>query len=153
MPEQLLKTGAKKITDGTASPISCDASGALIEQRKFTTTVTKVFELAISDTSVHKTTALDLSGAGLVSIRLDNKSGKALSIYFLGDDGDHPNSGLRDLSGALFTIYIPAGAYYYIITPNDVPFLNYLAKIRMSVAALETPTNTNPTTIYVVTKT
>lgn len=153
MPEQLLKTGAKKITDGTASPISCDATGALIEQRKFATVVTKVLELAISDTATHKTTALDLSGAGLVSIRLDNKTGKALSIYFYGDEDDHPNSGLRDLSGALYTINIPQGAYYYIITPNDMPFLNYLRKIRMGVTAAEVPTNTNPTSIYVVTKT
>ena len=153
MPEQLLKTGAKKITDGTASPISCDATGAVIQQRKFTTTVTKVLDLVIADTATHKTTAVDLSGAGLVSIRLDNRSRKALTIYFLGDDNDHGNSGLRDLSGDLFTVNIPAGANYYIITPNDVPFLNYLARIRMSVAALETPTNTDPTTVYVVTKT
>ena len=155
MPEQLLKTGAKKITDGTASPISCDANGAIISQRKFDGVSTKLWSGVLSDTGNKTIARTSIADKGLISLRVFNAAGVPLKLIFYTDDGTHNSGGLFGLDGQNIYVVIPwsGASRSYIITPQDIPCLNYMISLRMGISAMEGPTGENETEVYLVTKT
>lgn len=136
----LIKFGGKG-SDGTAKAIATNNNGNLEVAKKWTFLDTEVLNEAISDTSNHFCTPVDVSEFGLNSIRIINTTSKEINVRLLQDVSTSSNTYLVNCDGSEYTLTIPAEARYYVITPETWPVLNYLHYLRILVSASTAPSS------------
>ena len=87
----------------------------------------------------------------ITSLRVYNTLDANVVINFYEDATNGMGYWLADKDNSAVGITLAHGNYYMAITPDDIPQLNYLSKIKLRVAAATTPTE-GSITIYVVSK-
>lgn len=137
---ELLKVAGKSAS-GTSEPLSLTDNGELVTSRRWNSTVVDVYPLTEIRTDTYKLKRLDVSNYGLISFRVNNQLDADVTLVFYGEYvGDVDDRLLlRDINtGDYFRYTIKQG--YHIITPDDIPFLNYFEHIYMGFKANTVPT-------------
>ena len=139
---------AGRTSDGVAKPFLVDNNGNVGTTRTWEKTWVTIQEnVEIRDTSEHNLTTFDSSGVPMLSLRILNRlkdsdnNGVPVTVRFLTDVNTSNGYGLVDTDGASKSITIQPVYDYVIITPEDMPLLNYACYIRLSVKAQSTPTS------------
>lgn len=139
---------AGRTSGGVAKPFLVDNNGNVGTTRTWEKTWVTIQEnVEIRDTSEHNLTAFDSSGVPMLSLRILNRlkdsdnNGVPVTVRFLTDVNTSNGYGLVDTDGAGKSITIQSVNDYVIITPEDMPLLNYVRYIRLSVKAQSTPTS------------
>lgn len=139
---------AGRTSGGVAKPFLVDNNGNVGTTRTWKKTWVTIQEnVEIRDTSEHNLTAFDSSGVPMLSLRILNRlkdsdnNGVPVTVRFLTDVNTSNGYGLVDTDGASKSITIQSVNDYVIITPEDMPLLNYVRYIRLSVKAQSTPTS------------
>ena len=137
----LLKMGGKA-PDGTAKAVSVDAGGNVNVTRQWGADVFTVLPATqIRDTNAISTiaNAVDVSGYGFVSLRFCNSLGVPVTVMFYGDMNEASDMWMTRPDKSYLSVTIPA-TDFTILTPEDIPELNYLRYIKLRIAAKEAPT-------------
>lgn len=139
---------AGRTSGGVAKPFLVDNNGNVGTTRTWEKTWVTIQEnVEIRDTSEHNLTAFDSSGVPMLSLRILNRlkdsdnNGVPVTVRFLTDVNTSNGYGFVDTDGANKSITIQPANSYVIITPEDMPLLNYVRYIRLSVKAQSTPTS------------
>lgn len=139
---------AGRTSGGVAKPFLVDNNGNVGTTRTWEKTWVTIQEnVEIRDASEHNLTAFDSSGVPMLSLRILNRlkdsdnNGVPVTVRFLTDVNTSNGYGLVDTDGASKSITIQPVYDYVIITPEDMPLLNYVSYIRLSVKAQSTPTS------------
>lgn len=137
---KLIKFAAKNPSD-VAVPIAANADGAIFVSRVWETKVVNIHNItSFSGTSYVPTEYVDSSEWGVVSLRILNSTDKTITISPRTDtytDGGHKFKLLSDTANQ-FKFDVPAG--YWVVTPDDFPFLNYMTLLNLYVLTNEAPT-------------
>lgn len=139
---------AGRTSDGVAKPFLVDNNGNVGTTRTWEKTWVTIQEnVEIRDTSEHNLTVFDSSGVPMLSLRILNRlkdsdnNGVPVTVRFMTDVNTSNGYGLVDTDGANKSITIQPTNGYVVITPEDMPLLNYVRYIRLSVKAQSTPTS------------
>lgn len=139
---------AGRTSGGVAKPFLVDNNGNVGTTRTWEKTWVTIQEnVEIRDTSEHNLTAFDSSGVPMLSLRILNRlkdsdnNGVPVTVRFLTDVNTINGYGLVDTDAASKSITIQPTNNYVIITPEDMPLLNYVRYIILSVKAQSTPTS------------
>lgn len=120
--------------DNSGSPIvtgvAVDADGGVIAGRKWKNEIIKILDVSNPTAGTLKCTAVDLSEAGAVSLRINNALNVPVELGFYVDYYGN-NYYMRDADGSLINKTIGANKNYLIITPDDIPILQWLAQLRI----------------------
>lgn len=119
--------------------ILTDVNGSVTTRKQWQTTEMIALDTTVADTSWHSVPeSVDLGSAGLVSLRINNATSRDMTIAFYSDAeaGISPSKGM--LSPGDDSIVIPA-TKLYIVTPADLPLLNYLHILRLRYQAASAP--------------
>ena len=145
MADKMMKI-AGRTSGGVAKPFLVDNDGNLGTTRKIKKTWTTIQEnIEIRDTNEYNVTAFDSSSFSIVSLRILNRlkdsedNGIPVTIKFLSDVNTNNGWGLVNADASNKSITIQPTSGYVIITPEDMPILNYIRYIRLSVKAQSTP--------------
>ena len=131
---------AGRTPSGTAVPMAADASGNVSVTRTWKKEwVALQTSLEIRDTNAHNIPAFDVSGIPMYSLRILNRLGVPVTITFLADVNTTNGYALTDIDMVTKAITVQPGQSYIIITPDDLPLLNYIRYLRMLVKASSTP--------------
>lgn len=131
---------AGRTNGGVAVPMLVDSNGNVSTVRTWKKEwVTIQSALEIRDTNEHSLDAIDVSGIPLFSLRILNRLGVPITIKFSTDANTFNGYKLADNNGTPVSITIQYTNDYVIITPNDLPFLNYIKYLRMTVTAESVP--------------
>ena len=121
--------------------------------RLWSTTVTELFNETISDTSPKNTidNVFNCEEYGFISLRFSNSTDVTFTAIIYSDIGSSTLSNyLRDNSGNPIAFTIPKGQS--ILTPDDLPILNYLRYFKLRVQANDTPSTPKDLTIQIYAK-
>jgi hypothetical protein len=150
----LIKMGGKS-PDGKAKAVSVDANGNVGISRSWRSQTFVILNNAQPRTDAAFTilgsSALDVRDFGFVSLRFDNSLGVPVNAMFYSDDENRnlDNWMMRN-DRSYFSFVIPANGYS-MLTPEDMPELNYFRFIKMRLQPQSAPT-TGSLTIEVVAK-
>ena len=137
----LLKMGGKA-PDGKAKAVGVDANGNLNVTRQWAADVITVLPTTeIRDTNAISTisNAVDVRNYGFVSLRIVNTLGVPVKIMFYADINAASDLWMSRLDKSYITAMIPA-TDCVILTPEDIPELNYLQYIKLRITPQEIPT-------------
>lgn len=139
---------AGRTSSGVAKPFLVDNNGNVGTTRTWEKTWVTIQEnVEIRDTSEHNLTVFDSSGVPMLSLRILNRlkdsdnNGVPVTVRFLTDVNTSNGYGFVDTDGANKSITIQPTNGYVVITPEELPLLNYVRYIRLSVKAQSTPTS------------
>ena len=151
--------GAKSPSD-TVVGVAADADGKLKTKKAWENDLITIFDTAAQgqglpvSTSTIWTEQIDVSDAGAISLRIRQSTDTSYVVEF-GTDTSKTSYALRELESETnsIRINIPASSNtkYYIVTPDDVPILAWIRKIRLAITPAEVPTTGN-LAIWVVAK-
>lgn len=131
---------AGRTSAGVAVPMLADANGNIGTTRTWKKEwVALQTTLEIRDTNAHNIPAFDVSDIPIYSLRIINRLGVPVTITFLTDVNTSNGYGLVDTDNTLKSITVQPNNNYVIITPDDLPILNYIRYVRMSVKASSVP--------------
>ena len=140
---ELLKIGVKA-DNGNAKAIHSDNNGNVQTGKVWGIDEFKLIDaLEIRDTAFHKSFegagaigAIDCSKYGLISLRVNNTTDQVINMRLCDDTLTGTSYPMLDVNGNTTIIPIPAGtSYWMVITSNDLPVLNYLKYLKVSVYA------------------
>ena len=135
-----------------ATPVEVTANGELKNVHIWETNKTALLSAEeIRNTTAVVTNVVDVSDYAITSLRVYNSLDANVVINFYEDATNGMGYWLADKDNLPVGITLAHGTYYMAITPDDIPQLNYLSKIKLRVAAATTPTE-GSLTIYVVSK-
>lgn len=144
----LLKIAGKTDAD-VAKPFRVNASGdAVIERDLNTTLIDIITNLELRDTDAHQT-ALDnttlakFTGSAIKSVRIFSTLDQPVKFWLLDDYHKPDLNYLCRLDDVPITFTIPAQTYNrrHIITPHDIPELDYLHYVKFTFKAEVAPTS------------
>lgn len=92
-------------------------------------------------TSAIISTAFDASNYAIVSLRFDNKLDVDLDVTLLEDTTADGGSWLGDASGNAIKFTVPHNSLIMIMTPDDLPVLNYLHYLKLRIQPKTAPTS------------
>lgn len=140
MADKMMRV-AGRTSGGTAVPMLADNSGNIGTTRAWKRKWVTIEEnIEIRDTNGHNLTALDVRDISMVSLRILNRLGVPVTISFLTDVNTANGYGLMDAdSSPKNSVTISPLNGYVILTPEDIPLLNYVQYIRISVKAQSVP--------------
>ena len=150
---EIMKVGGKK-DGGTAAPIAIDANGYLKIKRVWETQTKTVFSGTLSDTSAVTTVGDKSVNAlewGMASLRVNNLLNSDVKIMLYWDNNTDGTEWMKNFAGSYNSFTVPADSQM-IITPDDVPILNYLRYIKLKINAVTAPTNGKTLSVQVVLK-
>lgn len=146
---------AGKDPNGAVKAIAVDADGKEKVTRHWDSTVHALVDQGQirEDSPVISTAsnALDLSEYGFVSLRVSNSHDADVTVMLLQDAAPSGDSWMRRLDGSFITFSIPANSLMTIITPDDIPELNYIKYLKLRISAKTTPTQ-GSITVRAITK-
>ena len=136
---------AGKNPSGNAAAFAVNASGhQMIEHVWVTEENVAVESLEIRDTSAHTSTAIDVSTYGLVSLRVKSTLDQAVTIQFYKDTGNTNTTYMYSSTGGALNFTIPASdGKVRVFTPDDLPYLPYLGRLRLRLACSTAPSTGN----------
>ena len=138
---EIMKVGGRK-EDGTASALGIDANGYLKIKRVWETQTKNIFTGTHSNTTAVTTVSNVVNALewGMVSLRVNNLLNSDVKIMLYWDNSADGTEWMKDFNGEYVTFTVPADSQM-IITPDDLPILNYLRYIKCRINAVTTPTN------------
>lgn len=142
-----MKVGGKS-PNNTAVGMSVDANGMVNTHHIWEGGFITVLGQEIRDADAHYSDVFDVSQYPIVSLRVINSSDQSVTIGFYGDMSEGPY--LSNMDGDV-TIFVGNKNREQIITPDDLPCLPYLNKIKIRVKYDTAPT-TGSLTIYIAYK-
>ena len=95
--------------------------------------------LEIRDTNSHGLDAVDVRDIPTFSLRILNRLGVPVTISFLTDVNTFNGYSLNNMDQTSKSITVSPGSGYVIVTPEDLPFLNYVQYVRLQVKASTVP--------------
>lgn len=145
--------------NGTVKGVAVESDGRQITTKTWAMDKVTVIESGDISTSSQITNAgsvPDISGYGLISLRVEYKMpGASVTIGFYSDLSDDTSVYLYEGTDASSpTISLPAtdSKKVVILTPDDIPFLPYLNYLHVRVTPSDTPTSTGLVNIYAMCK-
>ena len=146
---------AGKDPNGAVKAIAVDADGKDKVTRFWDSTVHVLVDNGQirEDSPVISTASnsLDLSEYGFVSLRVLNSHDAEVSVMLYEDTAPAGDSWMRRLDGSSITFSVPANSLLIIITPDDIPELNYIKYLKLRISAKTTPTQ-GSITVEAITK-
>lgn len=131
---------AGRTSGGVAVPMKASTDGDIsttrIWKKSWQTIVTG---LEIRDTNGHKLDAVDVRDIPTFSLRIINRLGVPVTIKFLTDVNTTNGYFLKNTDQTTKSITVSPGNDYVIVTPEDLPFLNYVQYVRLQVEASTAP--------------
>ena len=133
---------AGKNPSGNAAAFAVNASGhQMIEHVWVTEENLIVDSLEIRDTDAHTTGAIDISTYGLVSLRVACSLDQAVTIQLYRDTNASSTAYMYSATGGGLSFSIPASDNKMrIFTPDDLPYLPYINKLRLRISCSTAPT-------------
>lgn len=128
--------------NGNAKPIEASSSGNLLTNHVWETKKQLLcYNLEIRDTNAHVTpgAALDVSDYAINSLRVSNGLGVNLSVNLYDDISPNNDTYAANSENTPISFTIPASSYIQMITPEDIPQLNYLSKFKLMIVAASAP--------------
>lgn len=145
---------AGKNDSNIVTPVSVSDEGHLRERRQFTTESTDIVNEVLNITETTYYPAFDARQSGMIAIVIWNRSGVPLTLQFysiLSNGTGTAVAPCRDAKDELPVFTIPSG-HQVVITPEDLPMLNYAQYINVSLTPAGTPTGTSATFVRVLNK-
>ena len=140
----VMKIGGKTPSN-TVKGVAVNADGKLDTVKTWEMPIIELFSEELSDTDEHLAQNLDLSIYPLVSLRIRNRTGATVSVQPLIDLYNNTNgNSLKFINGDAIVFQVPSDNQYYMITPDDFPWLNYIKYLRLRLKATSTPTGDTP---------
>lgn len=131
---------AGRTSGGTAVPVAADANGNIGTTRKWKKEWIELqTALEIRDTSDHHLTAYDVSEIPVFSLRFVNRLGVPVTIYLRTDINTTNGYALADKDGVSQKVTLAPTNSYITVTPDDLPILNYIRYLRITVKASSAP--------------
>lgn len=131
---------AGRTSAGVAVPMKASADGDISTTRTWEKSWQEIVtNLEIRDTSSHVLDAVDVRDIPTFSLRILNRLGVPVTIRFMSDINTTNGYMLTNMDQTTKAITISPGYDYVIVTPEDLPFLNYVQYVRMRVTASATP--------------
>lgn len=131
---------AGRTSGGVAVPMKASADGDIsttrIWKRSWQSIATN---LEIRDTNTHNLDAVDVREITTFSLRFLNRLRVPVTIYFLTDVNTSNGYFLNNMDQTSKSITVSPGNGYVIVTPEDLPFLNYIQYLRLQVKASTAP--------------
>lgn len=148
----LLKIGGKSDSN-TVLGFSLTDEGYTKATRFWGVTIQEIFNGTISDTSAKNTldNVFNCEEYGFISLRCYNTTDVKIECILYSDIGSSTLSNyLEDNDGNNITFTIPTGQS--ILTPEDLPVLNYLRFLKFRLQPIEAPSTPAPLSIKVYAK-
>ena len=121
--------GAKSPTE-TVVGVSADANGNLNTKKVWNNEVIKICDVSTPTSSGGYCDNVDLSNAGAVSLRVRNSTDQDITLV-LYVDFVSSHYRMKDATGADIAIVIPANTLNVMITPDDIPQLQWINKLSL----------------------
>lgn len=132
---------AGRTPSGTAVPMAADANGNIGTTRKWKKEwVTLQTALEIRDTDDHHLTAYDVSDIPVFSLRIINRLRVPVTIWLRSDVNTTNGYALVNKDAVEQKVTLAPSNAYITITPDDLPILNYIRYLRITVTASSAPT-------------
>lgn len=126
--------GAKSPTS-TVVGVAANADGNLVTAKKWENNVIRVCDEEVTGVESFQTDLIDVSDAAAVSLRFSNTSDQSFMITFYSDQYPNNTYQLYDYNGNKVQCkIIKSSSRTQILTPDDLPVLQWLKSIRMRVA-------------------
>lgn len=133
---------AGRTPNGTAVPMKASTDGDISTTRTWKKSWQSIVSnLEIRDTDSHNLDAVDVRDIPTFSLRIINRLGVPVTITFLTDINTANGYSLRNMDQTSKSITVSPANGYVIITPEDLPFLNYVQYVRLQVKASTAPTS------------
>lgn len=145
----VMKIAGKNPNDEVTG-VAVSAGGNVITQKVWKNEVVEIYSQTTPTSGTKYATALDLSDCGAVSLRVDNTTDQDLSLGLYVDYLDNTYQ-MRDSNGNVIRITIPADTPRIMITPDDIPQLQWIKKLRVYFVLSEN-TASGTVAIYAVKK-
>lgn len=133
----IMKVGGKS-PNNTAVGMSVDNNGMVNTHHVWEGGFITAMNLEIRDTNDHASELFDISEYSLISLRVISTCDQTVTIRFYGDKSE--NAYLSTTDGEI-TILVDGKNREQIITPDDLPFLPYLNKIKLRANCEIAPTS------------
>ena len=131
---------AGRTSGGVAVPMKASTDGDISTTRTWKKSwQTIVSGLEIRDTNNHNLDAIDVRDIPTFSLRIINRLGVPVTINFLTDVNTSNGYALNNMDQTSKSITVSPGNGYVIVTPEDLPFLNYVQYVRLQVKASTAP--------------
>lgn len=141
MADKMMRMAARK-GNGTAGAVSMDDNNRVYTNRLWKKEwVTIMSDTEIRDTSSHDLPYIDVRDVPIFSLRFNNRLSVPVTIYFKTDVNTSNGYAICDKDGQLLSLTLQPTNNYTIVTFNDLPELQYLQYVRMSVKASSAPTS------------
>lgn len=141
MADKMMRV-AGRTSGGTAVPMLADSSGNVSTVRSWKKEwVTLMRDEEIRDTDQHNATALDVRNIPMLSLRITNRLGVPVNFWLLTDVNTSNGYSLVDENMVAKSFTIQPGNSYAVITPEDLPILNYVQYLRIAAKATSTPSS------------
>lgn len=152
--DEIIVTGALSFAkvvinnaDGVALPFAVSSEGKILTSHVWKTDVIDITgDQQIRDTNNHSfpattDSAIDVSGYAILSLRIYNSTNKKFVIGLYADYRDNLGAWMSNAEGTEVAIVVNKESGISMITPDDMPELNYIKYLRIYVRALEEPTS------------
>lgn len=131
---------AGRTSDGVAVPMKASTDGDISTTRTWKKSWQQiVLGLEIRDTNSYNLDAVDVRDIPTFSLRIINRLGVPVTITFLTDVNAFNGYALMNMDQTTKSITVSPGNDYVIVTPEDLPFLNYVQYVRLRVQASTAP--------------
>lgn len=131
---------AGRTSAGVAVPMLADSNGNIGTTRAWKKEwVTIEQNVEIRDTTTHNCPVIDVSNIPTFSLRILNRLGTPITLNFLSDVTQSNGYSLHNMDSTSKAVTIQPVQGYIMITPEDVPLLNYIRYLRIAVKASTAP--------------
>lgn len=144
---------AGKTDNNTVKGVSVSNDGYVRTERVWNIDSTEVFNARLTSTSEVYATSYNASKSGMIALEVYNFSGVDISIR-IGNPIQSVNNAVKNYnaSGEVTAITIPSTSQRCIITPEDIPALNYCKYVNISITALSSPSVNDVVRVFVLDK-
>lgn len=133
---------AGRTSGGVAVPMKASTDGDISTTRTWKKSwQTIVSGLEIRDTDSHNLDAVDVRDIPTFSLRIINRLGVPVTVSFQTDVNTFNGYRLTNMDQTAKSITVSPGNDYVIVTPEDLPLLNYVQYVRLQVKASTAPAN------------
>ena len=139
MADKMMRIAGRTST-GVAVPMKASTDGDIATTRTWKREwITIESNVEIRDQTAHKCPVIDVSNIPTFSLRILNRLGTPITLNFLTDVNQTNGYSLLNMDGTSKTVTVQPTNGYIMITPEDVPLLNYIRYLRLEVIASTAP--------------
>ena len=141
MADKMMRV-AGRTSGGVAVPMKASTDGDISTTRTWKKSWQQIVtNLEIRDVDNHNLDAVDVRDIPIFSLRIINRLGVPVTITFLTDVNTTNGYSLLNMDQTSKSITVSPGQGYVIVTPEDLPLLNYVQYVRLQVKASAVPTS------------